>query len=397
MNNKLIIIINLIFFNIYGDNNQQFRYNNLNQSGFNVVYSFPGGSGGCTPASLYLDVDNILYGTTLACGKASQGLVYKLDQNYKYTLLHDFVDIKDGSYPNSPLISDGNFLYGTTTFGGGEGCMFSCGIVYKLDKNGSEFVLHVFNNAEGVTPYAGLTMYPDGYFYGTTTQRGLYNSGSFYKVNSLGDFSVLNTNIKISTQSSLTVGIDNLLYGASTFGNQYGTIFKMDNLGNITVLHDFLNGSDGSVPTASLVLAKDGSLYGVTSFGGFTGSEHCNNGCGTVFKINQAGQFSTIYQFKGGSSGDVPSTNLVIDNNGNLYGATSLGGKTSFLNPNGCGTIYKIDPNNNQTVIYQFNCNEDGMTPTGNLVIDKNNIIYGVTSNGGSQGLGVVYKFDLNF
>lgn len=340
---------------------------------------------------MFLDSDNVLYGTTLNGGKSFKGNIYKLDQNYHYTSLHDFVDVTDGSYPFSTLVLDGEFFYGTTTFGGADGCDFSCGVIYKIDKTGNESVVHVFNNSEGLTPHAGLTVGSDGYLYGSTTS-------TIYKISTKGDFKVLSTpNLPLvggTPETSFTLGLNQLLYGVTPLGLNFGSVFSIDNQGNININFQFNGVVNGQNPLGTLALAKDGTLYGTTQFGGDLSSSY--RGCGTVFKISTNGQLSTIYKFNSFKTGCSPVTNLVIDSLGNLYGATALGGITSRKNSNGAGVVFKIDTNNQESIVYEFKGGVDGYTPVGNLVIDSNNNIYGITSGGGTDDLGTVYKLSID-
>src|SRR5215469_12518708 len=68
-----------------------------------------------------------------------------------------------------------------------------------------------------------------------------------------------------------------------------GTVFKLDTVGNLSVLHSF-NGSDGAFPEAGLLIDSAGNLYG-TTLGGGTGrcTDFITPGCGTVFKLDTAG------------------------------------------------------------------------------------------------------------
>jgi uncharacterized repeat protein (TIGR03803 family) len=81
----------------------------------------------------------------------------------------------------------------------------------------------------------------------------------------------------------------------------------------------------------------------------------------------------------------------VRDKAGNLYGTTTIGG-TGFA-----GTVFKIDPSGNETVLHSFS-GADGETPTGGLVLDSAGNLYGTTRNGGgsracaSGGCGVIFK-----
>jgi len=74
------------------------------------------------------------------------------------------------------------------------------------------------------------------------------------------------------------------LYGTTVSGGaaQQGTVFKIDNAGNYSVLHSF-NGSDGAAPAAGVIVGADGNLYGTTSQGG-PGNGSATGG--TVFKLS---------------------------------------------------------------------------------------------------------------
>lgn len=82
----------------------------------------------------------------------------------------------------------------------------------------------------------------------------------------------------------------------------------------------------------------DGSLYGTTEEGGsFQG--------GTVFKLDSAGNETTLYNFPSIGS---PVGALVSDTHGNLYGTTWEGGAY------GGGTVFKVEPNGQETVLHVF-------------------------------------------
>jgi uncharacterized repeat protein (TIGR03803 family) len=90
-------------------------------------------------------------------------------------------------------------------------------------------------------------------------------------------------------------------------------------------------GNDGAAPMAGLAMDSAGNLYGTTQIGGA-------NGSGTVFKISAAGTESTLYSFEGGATdGSRPTADLIMDSAGNLYGTTGSGG------PNNEGTVFKMN------------------------------------------------------
>jgi uncharacterized repeat protein (TIGR03803 family) len=158
-----------------------------------------------------------------------------------------------------------------------------------------------------------------------------------------------------------------------------------------TTLVNF-DGTNGSVPEASLVQGLDGDFYGTTYFGGSTTNCHASGGCGTVFKITAAGTLTTLYNFCAQANcadGQLPSAGLFLATNGNFYGTTVSGGT------NGQGTVFKITPAGALTTLYSFcaqtNCT-DGSAPVAGLVQATNGSFYGTTSTGGSDGGGTVFK-----
>jgi uncharacterized repeat protein (TIGR03803 family) len=146
-----------------------------------VLYSFTGGSDGAHPrAGLLRDSAKNLYGTTTF----GNGNVFKLDKTGKLTVLDSF-DHGTGYSPEGSLVRDpaGN-LYGVTIFGGAVGCGFTCGVVYKVDPNGKETVLHTFAGgpADGGMPAGGLIRDAKGNLYGTTSSGGTSGNGIVFKL-----------------------------------------------------------------------------------------------------------------------------------------------------------------------------------------------------------------------
>jgi uncharacterized repeat protein (TIGR03803 family) len=80
-----------------------------------------------------------------------------------------------------------------------------------------------------------------------------------------------------------------------------------------------------------------------------------------------------------------------MDKAGNLYGTTVYGG-----GPNGCGVLYKLAPTTKRkwkyTVLHTFGEGYDGCLPSGNLAIDSNGNLYGGTIFGGTSGNGIVFE-----
>jgi uncharacterized repeat protein (TIGR03803 family) len=153
-----------------------------------------------------------------------------------------------------------------------------------------------------------------------------------------------------------------------------------------------------SFPNAVGTLAVDahGNVYGVQDEGG---DPSCN--CGAVYQLTQSGGVWTenlLHNFVGGngSDGAYPSSGLVRDAGGNLYGATAQGGI------NNAGTIFELSPNSDGTwtysVIYEFLSTNylDAVGPGGPLTIDAPGNLYGTTSGGGEFGYGAVFRISLS-
>lgn len=165
-----------------------------------------------------------------------------------------------------------------------------------------------------------------------------------------------------------------------------GAIFKLDTTGKETILYFFTGGSDGGTPLGGLVRDEAGNLYGTTSEGG--------NGlsCGTVYKLDTANKLSVIYTFPTcfAQSDDGPQSGLVRDGEGNLFGTTYSDG------PSYGGTIFKIDPSGNFTVLHNF-ADWEGRRPyLEPLTLGPDGNLYGVTGVGGTNAAGVIYKITRN-
>lgn len=188
-------------------------------------------------------------------------------------------------------------------------------------------------------------------------------------------------------EASLITDSAGNLYGTSFSGGSdhsqcnegCGTVFKVTQTGVMSVLHYFQQPPDGINPQTSLVRDSAGNLYGSTNAGG-------TDGGGTVFKIRLSGVETILHNFSNQGDGSSPSS-LVLDAAGNIYGTA----QTSDL----AGLVFKIDANNNFSVLYNFcslsDC-ADGQLPVGGVLIDNAGNLYGTTADGGAYGEGTLFK-----
>jgi uncharacterized repeat protein (TIGR03803 family) len=307
-------------------------------------------------------------------------------------------DRANGANPLDGLVqgTDGNF-YGTTLWGGAD----RIGTAFKVSPAGALTTLNSFT----ANPRAGLVLATDGNFYGTTSRGGGANvDGEVFRITPQG---TLTTVYDFCSQTNCTDGsvpsaglvqaTDGNFYGTTAYGGSgctdggCGTIFKVTPSGALTTLHSF-DDTDGNVPTAGLLQATNGDLYGTTYSGGALGR-------GTVFRITLAGTFTTLHTFHG-LDGASPYAGLVQDSVGNLYGTTYYGGANECENHSACGTVFKISPEGTLTTLYSFcartNCT-DGNFPLGGVVQATDGNFYGTTYQGGSsnacnRGCGTIFR-----
>jgi uncharacterized repeat protein (TIGR03803 family) len=177
----------------------------------------------------------------------------------------------------------------------------------------------------------------------------------------------------------LTPGPDGSFYGTTRAGGNFGigTIFRVTSDGSITTLFHF-SPSDGSTPLGGLVLASNGHFYGTTSQGG-------THGYGTVFKMTPAGEFTTLIHFNQ-SNGANPQDSLIQGHDGDLYGLAAAGGA------NGHGTAFKVTLSGVLTTLADFEYYTKGAYPNGRLVQSDDGSFYGMTTSGGANGSGTIFK-----
>jgi len=281
-----------------------------------------------------------------------------------FTTLASF-DGTEGANPAALLVqaTNGN-LYGTTQLGG-TSSFGSYGTIFEITPGGTLTAVYSFclmsGCPDGFNLPAGLVQATNGYLYGTTENAGI-NS------------------------------------------NCCGTVFKITPSLTLTTLDSFdIGDGSGPYPTAGLVQASNGYLYGTTVGGGVYGA-------GTIFRMTPGGTLSTIYSFcplpapacpstDSLANGWMPMAGLVQATNGDLYGTTSGGGTNSGGGAYGPGTVFKITPGGVLTTLYSF-CSKtdsqndclDGYTPVATLVQATNGYLYGTTLGGGANNAGTIFR-----
>jgi uncharacterized repeat protein (TIGR03803 family) len=245
--------------------------------------------------------------------------------------------------------------------------------------------------ADGANPIAGLVLDAKGNLYGTTQYGGTHGGGAIFKVTPSGKERVL---YSFCSQSNCTDGANPYggvtfdakgnLYGTAEYGGVYGygAVFKLSPSGMETNLYSFCPQKycyDGELPMGGVVLDKQGNIYGTTS------GVYDQNG-GSVFKVTPSGEETVLYGFGGGPDGGYPYAGLVQDAEGNVYGTTFFGGDSQCNLGAGCGVVFKVDSSGKETVLHAFTGGSDGAFPYDPLFLDSEGNLYGTTSGFGGAG-----------
>jgi uncharacterized repeat protein (TIGR03803 family) len=306
----------------------------------------------------------------------------------QYSVLHKFTGGVDGSLPGAIVLDPAGNLYGVAALGGNLRCGWpgGCGTVFKLDQGGHMTVLQRFEGPDGIGP-SGILRDRLGNLYGATTDGGAHGYGVVFKMDLAGHFTVLfnfgTGDVGANPSGALVLDNAGNLYGTTVGGGStgFGVVFRLDPAGNEEVLHTFGGAPvDGAGPLGTLTRDGDGNLYGTTSGGG-------PDYDGIAYKLDAAGNETVLHNFTGGADGWFPSSGLIRDAAGNLYGTTENGGSSSCA-PLGCGIVFKLTPEGVETVLHAFQgYPTDGQEPLDGLLADGQGNLYGTTFSGGTRQL----------
>ena len=302
--------------NLYGVSEEQYAgqygtFFKLTTKGVITPHTF-NYTDGATPNLPTQGTDGNFYGTAQVGGDATCkcGVVYKATAAGKITVLHKFTGYpSDGNNPWGILVqgTDGNF-YGTTRAGGSA----NAGVAFKITPTGVYTLLHSFNSytGDGVFPLAGMTLAPDGNFYGTTGSGGSKNAGSIYKLTPAGVETTLYSFCSVACSNGfgaatpLVLHTDGKFYG-NTNGNSLG--------GSVFYSFDV-----GFQPLVDLVTwtAKVGAKVGILGQG-FTGTTGVSFGGVSAAFTNISDTYMTATVPAGALTGVVTVTTFTSTMKGN--------------------------------------------------------------------------------
>ena len=184
------------------------------------------------------------------------------------------------------------------------------------------------------------------------------------------------------------------MYGTTIDGGIYGdgTVYELSGAGDATctTLASFsgTNGpATGENPSTALISDSSGNLYGTTATGGALGY-------GTVFELSGVNHniYTLLVSFTG-ANGTAPGENpegLNIGGSGTIYGATNgntLSGGSIY------GTVFSLSGTAHTTFtsVFTFALGID-TEPNSPLALDGNGNLYGTTYYGGANNDGSVFE-----
>jgi uncharacterized repeat protein (TIGR03803 family) len=325
-----------------------------------ILYNFKGGTDGMGPNGLAIDKAGNLFGTTFGendNGNGNEnGTLFKITFAGKYSILHKFGQkTGDGLNPRSPILDSAGNIYGTTQNGGAfQDNSTNSGTIFKVTPKGVETVLYSFFGA-------GMNLLRDG-------------PGNIYSTTIVGG----------------------MAGGDNDCGEGCGTVFEINTKGTETVLYNFCQiittmCVDGAAP-GYIVRNANGSIFGSAVEGAYES--------GVIWEVTAQDVESTLYSFCPDQSvcadGQFPSGPM-LSLSGNLYGTTSSGGCCSTPGVNGQGVVYELTTSGVETVLWSFlGGQNDGSTPTSGIIADSAGNLYGITLGGGTHGVGTVFKLTKN-
>ncbi|MDR2214587.1 MAG: hypothetical protein LBE59_01960 [Nevskiaceae bacterium] len=372
---------------------------NLIAVGDLLANTIAGGGPSNIRGDLLLANDGNIYLASYGGGLTGGGTVASIAPGGSMTVLGALTGIGDiGAQPYGRLTQGiGEYLFGTTYVGGVNGS----GTVFRVAPDGTVAMVYTFGSRreDPKLPYAGVAQTADGSLYGTTFRGGDNDAGAVYQITPAGELNVLHSftggdggEYPLGT---LIAGSDGALYG-TTLGNNTnrGTVYRITTSGEFTTLYNFpvlgqfnANGvalnETGANPRSALLLASDGNFYGTTYQGGA-------NGFGTVFRMTPQGDVSVIHHFSGFPSGGAnPQAGLSEGEPGVLYGTTERGGQTNI------GSAFRVTTDGTFTLLHSFTSSSvDGQNPYATL-LPVNGELYGVSYSDASSGIGGLFKIVL--
>ncbi len=252
--------------------------------------------------------------------------------------------------------------------------------------------LHKFEYLGGYAPKSTVIQASDGNYYGTTYHGSVKQGGTVYRLTPDGVHTVIHEFDVDGVDgrqpyAGLMQASNGWLYGTTTYGGAFGqgVVFRLSLAGEFEVLDAFSadKGYVGYGSGGALIETPAGRIVGVASYGGRFGS-------GALYALNTNGLIQTLHSFLPAEVGDAGSLSggLILGRDGKLYGVSSAGGA------NDRGVIYRVDAQAAVSIVYSFPGRgpNNASIPLGPLANGPDGSLYGVSSGGGTKNQGTVFR-----
>ena len=333
-----------------------------------------------------------LYGLTSA-GSLDDHVGSLFEYNYTNNNLVRKVNMSDalgGSAYGSLLLADNGKFYGLARRGGAD--LYKSGALFEYDYVANVYTKKIdLYDSTGSSPEGTLIQLGTGKIYGTTTSGGALYSGNLFEYDITANSFTKKFTFGVSDgkdcAAPMMKAANGILYGTTFSGgpNGIGSIYSYDPVAN-TYTNLYNCASEGAFPATTMIEASPGKLYGTMS--------------GEIFEFDYfTNTYTHKFQFVENQGYDGRG-DLLKGINGKLYGTTFYGGADEDLPPLenwAAGVIFEYDPVSNIYVKkYDLNdhINHDGMSPYSGLVEVSPGIVYGTTTGGGLNGIGVIFEYN---
>lgn len=337
-----------------------------------VLHSFTGGTfNGERPMGGLAISGETLYGATRYGGASDDGTVFSYGLSSGFQILRSLSFATTGQLPRTGLTRNGSTLYGGLS---------DPGSLYSINTDGGDFQqIVVLPTRDGpLSPTSDLMIHGSN-IYGIAsdesppyreTYRAALSGGSYDVMHS---FNAGNPHLGSRPVGKLTTDGTSVFGVARTEGPGFaGLIYKIPLTGpnDYDIVFDF-DGSGTAGPRTGLTLVGD-TLYGMTET--------------KIYKVDTDGtDFEIIHAFTGGAGGSTPAAALTYTGT-QMLGTTKSGGDFDG------GTLFRIALDGSGfEVLHSFGAPGDGRLPTDGAVIYDAPLVWGLTSNGGSDDLGTIW------
>jgi uncharacterized repeat protein (TIGR03803 family) len=353
---------------------------------FTIKHNFGNINDGKYPSNgVCIDTTGYLYGVTReGYQQTIAGSVYRFKPSTnQYTVLSNLASIPNGTNPLRIQRISNNTLIGTSNTVGTQG--YSTIFKYNLSSNSIQKVFRFGEAPNGKYPKGELVYHGNGIFYGTCEYGGEHNGGTLFKFDTVGKIFTrifsFDTIVGENPSGGLTLAPNGKYYGTS----RWVGIYEFDPISENVVKKVHLSAYGISYALSSLLHADNNKLYGCTKYGGTSGN-------GSLYEYDYTtDSFRVVQLFDYQKHGMQPTNSPMQAYDGKIYGCTRNG--AAF----GDGAVYRYDYQTDvMDSVRSIHDYYTGSRPYGRLFQANDSKLWGMAYDGGStMHQGSIFSVDL--